>query len=139
MTNWIVGHTERFAAAVSMRSISNWLPFVFMSDIGYYFGKDQIGVEDFWDESEKLWWHSPLKYAKNVKTPTLLLHSDADFRCWVPEAYQFYTALKLLGVDTRLVVFHGENHELSRSGKPDMRVKRLEETLGWMDRYLKKG
>jgi len=137
MTNWIVGHTLRFKAAVSMRSISNWMPFTFISDIGYYFGKDQMGVEDVWDESEKLWWHSPLKYAKNVETPTLLLHSDADYRCWVPEAYQFFTALKLLGVDTRLVVFHGENHELSRSGKPELRVKRLTEIIEWMDKYLK--
>ncbi|MCL2404608.1 MAG: S9 family peptidase [Defluviitaleaceae bacterium] len=137
MTNWIVGHTHRFNAAVSMRSISNWMPFTFISDIGYYFGKDQMGVDDVWEEAEKLWWHSPLKYAKNVKTPTLLLHSDADYRCWVPEAYQFYTALKLLGVDTRLVVFHGENHELSRSGKPELRIKRLTEIIQWMDRYLK--
>jgi len=137
MTNWIVGQTQRFKAAVSMRSISNWMPFTFISDIGYYFGKDQMGVEDVWHEAEKLWWHSPLKYAKNVKTPTLLLHSDADYRCWVPEAYQFFTALKLLGVDTRLVVFHGENHELSRSGKPELRIKRLTEIMNWMDKYLK--
>jgi len=137
MTNWIVGHTDRFKAAVSMRSISNWMPFTFISDIGYYFGRDQMGVEDVWEEAEKLWWHSPLKYAKNVKTPTLLLHSDADYRCWTPEAYQFFTALKMLGVDTRLVVFHGENHELSRSGKPELRVKRLTEILDWMDKYLK--
>ena len=137
MTNWVVGHTNRFAAAVSMRSISNWMPFTFISDIGYYFGKDQMGVEDVWEESDKLWWHSPLKYAKNVKTPTLLLHSDADYRCWTPEAYQFFTALKVLGVDTRLVVFHGENHELSRSGKPELRIKRLSEIMDWMDKYLK--
>ena len=137
MTNWIVGHTDRFKAAVSMRSIANWMPFIFISDIGYYFGKDQMDISDPWDDHDKLWWHSPLKYAKNVKTPTLLLHSDEDYRCWTPEAYQFYTALKLLGVDTRLVVFHGENHELSRSGKPDLRVKRLSEIVEWMDKYLK--
>ena len=137
MTNWIVGHNNRFKAAVSMRCISNWVSFGFISDIGYYFGNDQMGITDPWEEVEKLWWHSPLKYAKNVKTPTLILHSDEDFRCWTPEAYQWYTALKLLGVDTRLVVFHGENHELSRSGKPENREKRLEEIMGWMDKYLK--
>ena len=137
MTNWIVGHTDRFKAAVSMRCISNWVSFGFISDIGYYFGSDQMGITDPWDEVEKLWWHSPLKYAKDVKTPTLILHSDEDFRCWTPEAYQWYTALKILGVDTRLVVFHGENHELSRSGKPENREKRLEEIMGWMDKYLK--
>jgi len=137
MTNWIVGQTDRFKAAVSMRSISNWMSFSFISDIGYFFGNDQMDVKDLWDDAEKLWWHSPLKYAKNVKTPTLLLHSDADYRCWTPEAYQFFTALKMLGVDTRLVVFHGENHELSRSGKPELRVKRLTEIIEWMDKYLK--
>jgi len=137
MTNWIVGHTHRFKAAVSMRCICNWVSFGFISDIGYYFGNDQMGITDPWDEVEKLWWHSPLKYAKNVKTPTLVLHSDEDYRCWTPEAYQWYTALKLLGVDTRLVVFHGENHELSRSGKPENREKRLAEIMDWMDKYLK--
>ncbi|MCL2285238.1 MAG: S9 family peptidase [Firmicutes bacterium] len=137
MTNWIVGHTNRFKAAVTMRSICNWVSFGFVSDIGYYFGNDQMDVADPWDEVEKLWWHSPLKYAKNVKTPTLVLHSDEDYRCWSPEAYQWYTALKLLGVDTRLVMFHGENHELSRSGKPDLREKRLQEIMDWMDKYLK--
>jgi len=136
MTNWIVSHTHRFKAAVTMRSICNWMSFSFVSDIGYYFGKDQMGVEDPWDEAEKMWWHSPLKYAKNVKTPTLVLHSDEDFRCWTPEAFQWYTALKVLGVDTRLVMFHGENHELSRSGKPDLREKRLSEIMDWMDKYL---
>ena len=137
MTNWIVGHTDRFKAAVTMRSICNWMSFSFVSDIGYYFGKDQMDVADPWDQVEKMWWHSPLKYAKNVKTPTLVLHSDEDFRCWTPEAIQWYTALKTLGVDTRLVLFHGENHELSRSGKPDLREKRLSEIMDWMDKYLK--
>ena len=96
-----------------------------------------MDVADPWDEVEKLWWYSPLKYARNVKTPTLVLHSDEDYRCWSPEAYQWYTALKLLGVDTRLVMFHRENHELSRSGKPDLREKRLSEIMDWMDKYLK--
>ena len=136
MTNWIVGHTNRFKAAVTMRSICNWMSMTFISDIGYFFGNDQLNVSDPWDEAEKLWDNSPLKYAKNVKTPTLVLHSDEDYRCWSPEAYQWYTALKLLGVDTRLVMFHGENHELSRSGKPDLREKRLEEIMNWMDKYL---
>ena len=137
MTNWIVGHTTRFKAAVTMRSICNWVSFGFISDIGYFFGNDQMDITDPWDDVDKLWHHSPLKYAKNVKTPTLVLHSDEDYRCWSPEAYQWYTALKLLGVNTRLVMFHGENHELSRSGKPDLREKRLEEIMNWMDKYLK--
>lgn len=136
MTSWIVGHTDRFKAAVSQCSISNWISFYCISDIGYYYGKDQMKA-DPWDNMEKLWWHSPLKYAPNVKTPTLVLHSCEDFRCCIPEAYQWYTALKLHGVQTRLVIFHGENHEMPRSGKPDYRVRRLKEITKWMDKYLK--
>jgi len=137
MTNWIVGHTHRFAAAVTMRSICNWMSMTFISDIGYFFDNDQMDVADPWSGADVLWDHSPLKYAQNVKTPTLVLHSDEDYRCWSPEAYQWFSALKILGVETRLVMFQGENHELSRSGKPDLREKRLEEIMGWMDKYLK--
>jgi len=136
MTSWMVGHTDRFKAAVSQCSISNWASFYCTSDIGYYYGKDQMAA-DPWSNYEKLWWHSPLKYAPNVKTPTLVLHSCEDFRCCIPEAYQWYTALKLHGVDTRMVVFHGEDHEMPRSGKPDYRTRRLKEITGWMDKHLK--
>jgi len=137
MTNWIVGHTHRFKSAVTMRCISNWISFENISDIGFYFGTDQMGDVNVWTDINKLWHHSPLKYAPNVKTPTLILHSDEDYRCWTPEAYQWFTALKLHGVDTSLVMFHGENHELSRSGKPDNRITRLKEIEMWMDKYLK--
>jgi len=137
MTNWIVGHTHRFAAAATLRSICNWVSMAYVSDIGHWFTKDQMQA-DAWGDLDKVWWHSPLKYAPNVKTPTLILHSDEDYRCWVPEAYQWFTALKLHGVETRLHIFHGENHELSRSGKPDNRVRRLEEITNWMDKYLKR-
>ncbi|MDR2899172.1 MAG: S9 family peptidase [Clostridiales bacterium] len=136
MTNWIIGHTNRFAAAATQRSISNWVSFGYVSDIGYYFGKDQMQA-DPWNNIDKLWWHSPLKYAENFKTPTLIIHSDEDYRCWIPEGYQLFTALKLHGVDTRMCVFHGENHELSRGGKPDHRMRRIQEITQWMDKYLK--
>jgi len=136
MTSWIVGHTDRFKAAVSQCSISNWASFYCTSDIGYYYGADQMAA-DPWNNYEKLWWHSPLKYAPNVKTPTLVLHSCEDFRCCIPEAYQWYTALKLHGVETRMVVFHGGDHEMPRSGKPDYRTRRLREITGWMDKWLK--
>jgi len=137
MTNWIVGQTDRFKAAVTMRSICNWMSMTFISDIGYFFDNDQMDINDPWSGAETLWDRSPLKYAQNVKTPTLVLHSDQDYRCWSPEAYQWFTALKLLGVDTKLVMFHGENHELSRSGRPDLREKRLSEIMDWMNKYLK--
>jgi len=136
MTNWIVGHTNKFAAAASMRGICNWVSMAYVSDIGSWFVADQVQA-DAWNNHDKMWDNSPLKYAPNVKTPTLILHSDEDFRCWIPEAYQWFTALKLHGVETRMHIFHGENHELSRSGKPDSRVRRFEEIQSWMDKYLK--
>ena len=112
----------------------------FMSDIGFYFGPDQCGAKGlFGDENiEKLWEHSPLKYAKGVKTPTLFIHSDEDYRCPLPEGMQMMQALAVQNVETRLVIFHGENHELSRSGKPLHRIKRLEEITKWFDDHAKK-
>lgn len=136
MTNWIIGHTERFKAAASQRSISNWISMGYTTDIGYYFAPDQIGATP-WTDHAKLWDHSPLKYADRVKTPTLLIHSDEDYRCWVPEALQMFSALKYHGVESRLCLFKGENHELSRSGKPKNRIKRLEEITNWFNRFLK--
>ena len=136
MVNWIIGHTNAFAAAVSQRSISNWSTMANLSDIGYYFEPDQAGATT-WSEPAKLWDSSPLKYADRVKTPTLFLHSDEDYRCPLAESLQLYTALQLFGVDTRLCLFHGENHELSRSGKPRHRVTRLAEITNWFDKYLK--
>ena len=136
MTNWIIGHTHRFAAAATQRSIANWLGFNYISDIGYYFGPDQQAADN-WTDPEKLWFHSPLKYLNNAKTPTLVLHSDQDHRCPDVEGYQIFSALQRFGVESRMILFHGENHELSRSGKPDNREKRLAEITAWMDRFLK--
>ena len=138
MTNWIIGHTDRFRAAVSQRSIANWIHKFCTTDIGYYFNADQLGT-DPWAEggSDKLWWHSPLRYADRAKTPTLFIHSEQDYRCWLPEGIQMFTALRYHGVEARLVMFRDENHELSRSGKPKHRVRRLEEIVAWFDRHLK--
>ncbi|MEM3491376.1 MAG: prolyl oligopeptidase family serine peptidase, partial [Fervidicoccaceae archaeon] len=70
-------------------------------------------------------------------TPTLILHSDEDYRCWLDQAIQLFTAIKLRGVPTRLVIFPRENHDLSRSGKPKHRVERLKEIVQWFNKYLK--
>ena len=137
MTNWIIGHTNRFKAAASQRSISNWISKFSTTDIGYYFVEDQQAATP-WTDVEKLWFHSPMKYADKVKTPTLFIHSDEDFRCWIAEAYQMFTSLKYHGVEARLCIFKGENHELSRSGKPKHRIRRLKEITDWFDKYLKK-
>lgn len=136
MTNWIIGHTDRFKAAASQRSISNWVSMGFTTDIGYFFESDQMAT-DPWQDIDKVWWHSPLKYADKVKTPTLFIHSDQDYRCWVPEALQMFTALRYFGVEAKMCLFKGENHELSRSGKPKNRISRLREITQWFDKYLK--
>ncbi|PIE55202.1 MAG: peptidase S9 [Dethiosulfovibrio peptidovorans] len=138
MTNWVIGHTDRFKAAVAQRSISNWISKVGVSDIGYFFVADQQGA-DLWDEGgiETLWDHSPLKYADKVVTPTLFIHSEEDYRCELSQGLQMFTALKQHGVPTRMCVFKGENHELSRGGKPRERLARLEEISRWFDKYLK--
>ncbi len=137
MTNWIIGHTDRFCCAASQRSISNWVSFSFISDIGPHFGPDQCGAKDLFKDTDILWEHSPLKYADNVKTPTLFIHSDQDYRCPLPEGMQMMQALAVRGVDTRMVIFHGENHELSRSGKPQHRLRRLQEITDWFNKYTK--
>ena len=134
MTNWIIGHTDRFACAVSQRSISNWLSFYGVSDIGYRFATDQCGG-DLFHTPETLWAHSPLRYAQHVKTPTLFIHSDEDYRCPMAEGMQMYTALVDRGIPARLCYFRGENHELSRSGKPKHRIRRLQEITDWIESY----
>lgn len=136
MTNWIIGKTNRFKAAVSQRSISNWISKFATTDIGYYFVDDQITATP-WNGFDKLWDSSPMKRADKVETPTLFIHSQEDYRCWTTEAYQMFTSLKYHGVQTRLCLFKGENHELSRSGKPKNRIKRLEEMKNWFEKYLK--
>ncbi len=135
MTNWVIGHTDRFKAAASQRSISNWLSFEHMSDIAPEFCVDQVGASED-DDPEKVWLHSPLKYVKNVKTPTLFLNSDEDYRCPVEEGMQMFHALMSHGVESRMVIFHGENHELSRSGRPKNRLSRLNEIQKWFDGHL---
>lgn len=135
MVNWIIGHTDRFACCISQRSIANWVSKCLTTDIGYYHNMDQQASTP-WDNFDKFWWHSPIKYADQAKTPTLFIHSDQDYRCWQAEGLQMFTALKLHGVEARLCFFHGENHELSRSGKPLHRLRRLTEITNWLDAHL---
>ena len=137
MTNWVIGHTDRFKAAVSQRSISNWISMFGTTDIGFYFVEDQFKGATPWSDFEKLWDGSPMKYADRVNTPTLFIHSEQDYRCWLTEGLQMFTALKFHDVDSRLCMFKGENHELSRSGKPKHRIRRLQEMVDWFDKYLK--
>ena len=135
MTNWMVGQTKRFKAGATQRSISNWVSFCGTSDIGHTFGVDQAGGHPVVD-MKKLWDQSPLKYAMKVTTPLLFIHSDKDHRCPMEQAEQFHSVLKTNGVDTRFIWFKNENHELSRSGKPHARLKRLDEIEAWFARFV---
>ena len=135
MTNWVVTHTDRFRAAVAQRSICSMLSTFGTADNGYNFVREQMGG-DLWDAFDDLWRQSPLKYAKNCHTPLLLIHSDEDYRCHYSEAMQMFTALKYLGVEAQVCLIHGENHSLSRCGRPAQRVKRLYEIVKWFDRHL---
>lgn len=136
MCNWMIGHTDRFAAAASQRSISNYLTKSLCTDIGFAHNMSQLGT-DPWHDFDTVWEHSPLKCAPNAKTPTLFIQSDEDYRCWMSDAIQMFSALKMNGVDSRLVLFHGENHDLSRSGKPKNRISRLTEIGNWFETHLK--
>nr|WP_255813163.1 S9 family peptidase [Acidaminobacter sp. JC074] len=136
MTNWIVGKTDKFKTAISQRCISNWITMYGVSDIGYHWTEYQNGATPF-NDYEKLWHHSPMKYADKIKTPILFIHSEKDYRCHYVESMQMFTAVKKNGVDTRFCLIKDENHELSRSGKPKERLVRLSEISNWLDKYLK--
>lgn len=136
MTNWIIGHTDRFHAGASQRSISNWVSFEHNSDIGHTFILNNQGGNTRTDV-ELLWKQSPLQFAPNCKTPTLFIHSDEDYRCYMAEGLAMFSAIKRNGCPAKLCLFHGENHELSRSGKPENRLDRMREIIEWMDTYLR--
>ena len=137
MTNWIIGHTDGFRACAPQRSISNWFSMCGVSDIGYDFTQDQTGG-NIWTAPELMWRQSPLKYARACKTPTLFIHSFEDYRCPIDQGYQMFSALLRNGVESKMVCFKGENHELSRSGKPKHRIKRLNEITQWFEKHRQK-
>ncbi|MHA6258312.1 S9 family peptidase [Sporosarcina sp. CAU 1771] len=134
MTNWIIGHTNRFKAAVTQRSISNWISFFGVSDVGYYFNEWQHGAD--MNDVDKLWAISPLKYAKNIETPLLILHGEKDFRCPIEQAEQLYITLKSMKKEAEFVRFPDADHNLSRTGAPNLRIARLEEILNWFAKYI---
>ncbi len=136
MTNWIIGHTNRFAAAVSQRSISDWVTFEYTAIRGFYHSIYKHGTRAG-ENPELLWDCSPLKYAERSTTPTLFIHSDNDHVCWLSEGLTMFSALKTAGCPAKICIFHGENHELSRSGKPTNRIRRMDEILNWFENYLK--
>jgi len=138
LTNWLISHTGIFKAAVTQRSMSNLYSKYGVSDIGWSGDRAGMGGKDLWNDEDLIMERSPIRYAPNVRAPVLIIHSDQDFRCPLEQAEQWYVALKRLGVTTELLLFHGENHELSRSGKPANRVVRLDAILDWFQKYLTK-
>lgn len=135
MTNWIIAHTNRFKAAVTLRSVVNFISDEGTRDGAYGHTPDFEG--DMFEKFELYWDRSPLKYAKNVKTPTLILHSDNDFRVPLEQGEQWFRALKHFGVTTEIVIFPRENHNLTRTGEPKHLVESLNWQLYWFDRFLK--
>ena len=134
MTNWILGHTDRFKAAVTLRSISNFISDEGTRDGAYGHEDDFKGL--VFDELDQFWSASPLKYAKNVKTPTLILHSDNDYRVPLEQGEQWFRALKHYGVNAELVIFPRENHNLTRTGEPKHLVESLNWQVYWFERFL---
>lgn len=135
MTNWIISHTNRFAAANTQRCLSNLISFFGTSDIGPYFGEDEFGGKP-WTSIDKFIERSPIRYVNNIHTPLLITHADDDHRCPVEQSEQMYTALKILERPVRFVRFPRGGHDLSRNGEPLHRVARMEYILDWFGHYL---
>ena len=137
MTCWIIGHTNRFRAAVASRSVTNLISMYGSSDAGWMLEDwEFVPLFDNPEAYQLLWRHSPLAYAAQVETPLLLTHGEDDRRCHLEQAEEMYVALRRLGKTAELVTFPGSTHELSRAGAPRMRVQRLDAIVDWMRRYL---
>ena len=134
MTNWIVSHTNMFKAAVTLRSVVNFISDDGTRDGAYGHKRDFGG--DIFEKFDLYWDRSPLKWAKSVKTPTLILHSDNDYRVPLEQGEQWFRALKHFGVTTELVIFPRENHNLTRTGEPKHLVESLNWQIYWFDRFL---
>lgn len=133
MTGWLVGHTNRFDGAVAQRGVYDLSSFYGSTD-AFKLVEWDFGAEP-WDDPEFLWDQSPVAYASEVETPTLVIHSDKDYRVPVNNGEMFYLFLKKNGVETRLVRYPREGHELSRSGEPGHVVDRIERLARWFDGY----
>ena len=136
MTLWVIGHTHKFKAAVAQRVVSNFISMWGSSDMNWL-SQVLVGDKAPIDDVKTAWNHSPVKYLGNATTPTLIIHSENDHRCPIEQGEQAFVTLKVKGVETEMVRFPGEPHGLSRTGRTDRRVVRLQHISRWMDRYLK--
>jgi dipeptidyl aminopeptidase/acylaminoacyl peptidase len=128
LTAWIVGHTDRFRAAVVVKPVINWTSFVLTGDMNNYFYRYWFG-EFPWDDIQAYWKRSPLAYVGNVKTPTMLMTGEVDYRTPSSEAEQFYQALKLRKVDTALVRVPNASHDIS--ARPSLMIDKTAYVLAW--------
>lgn len=131
LTAWTIANDHRFTAAIVERGYLDPFSFIGSSDIGWFFSEAYTGT----DEASVIE-QSPFAKLHQVKTPTLVMHSEEDYRCPLEQAQRYYVGLKRAGVDTEMLLFPGENHELSRSGTPWHRKARFEAILDWWDRHL---
>ncbi|WP_027945012.1 S9 family peptidase [Amycolatopsis taiwanensis] len=132
MTGWLASHHgERFRAAWSERAVNAWDSFTGSSDIGYMFTDAYVG-SDLQTQLDR----SPLSYADRIKIPFAVVHSEHDWRCPVEQAQRMFVALKRAGTPVEMLLFPGEGHELSRSGRPRHRIQRFEAVLDWWSRRL---
>jgi dipeptidyl aminopeptidase/acylaminoacyl peptidase len=134
MTSWIVGHTKRFKAALSERSVNHLISAFGSSDVFWIFERQFGGP--MWESVDEWLRMSPATYARDIDTPLLIVHSENDLRCNVEQGEHLFTLLRLLGKETEMLRFPAESHELSRSGSPAHRVMRFEAILEWFGRYL---
>jgi dipeptidyl aminopeptidase/acylaminoacyl peptidase len=137
MTTLIIGRTQRFKAAVAQRVVSNFISFYGSSDLNWL-TEGLLGSEaPPWSDLENYWRQSPISEIGKATTPTMIMHSEADYRCDPEQGKQVFVALKRLGVDTELILFPEESHGLSRNGRTDRRVERLNHMTRWFEKYLK--
>ncbi|MHB8509139.1 MAG: S9 family peptidase, partial [Candidatus Dormibacteria bacterium] len=134
MTLWAIGHTQRFKAAVAMRSVANLVSFFGNSDIGWWMVDEMGGLP--WEGMEILEERSPSTYLTEMRTPLLLLHSESDLRCPIEQSEEIFTALKYMGREVRLVRFDEQSHDLSRSGHPRSRLVRLRLIRDWFTQHI---
>ena len=136
MTNWIVGHTDRFKAAVTQRSVTNMMSMAGTCDV-QLMGDRTYFPSEVWEDPTFYWKLSPLSYVQNICTPLLILHSEGDLRCPIEQGEQLFIALKRLNREVEFVRYPPEaSHDLSRSGPPDLRLDRLGRIVEWMDKHV---
>ncbi|HXB04843.1 MAG TPA: prolyl oligopeptidase family serine peptidase [Candidatus Angelobacter sp.] len=134
MTNWVIGQTNRFSAAVAMRSISNLVSEYAQHDIVLW-GALELGSPP-WPDQDELWKRSPIRYVQNIQTPLLLTCGEMDLRTAISQSEELFGAMRFLGKTVEMVRFPEESHDLSRNGRPDRRVERLQRIAGWYERFL---